>query len=645
MDNPSSDPSQPRRNGSNGRNKSNDKRYKSRGKKPKKAAASLQPEEDVDEFTLQLESQLRLGKKTGSNKKNQISLNQFLHYQSYKELDEYKNRHGGLGPRKRRTSRTSRGSFNDHSPDRYKVPLTGMSFINLNYKFVVDYRSDYKPQELDPNVPVSLEDIIRILAPKGNSCPICLSDEPEAPRMITSCGHILCLKCLISLLDTEIPSFKKRESAAVVEKYRECPLCSSVIRPKEVKPVTIMNVDERFETPKVGHEVIMTLMSRPYNKLFSVPRGMEQVHYQVQNFPFMIMNEQPNLLPYLRLFKADLKYILDTYLAEKQQILATYDEEKALYEDDGKYVQLAIEAIDKDIDTWTRKYNDESVKIPNVQSIVKNDDINSSNSFFYYQTGFNSSVAYVLSPLDIKVLKTNYDDDYSHLPSNVIAKVENIQYEELTPENSLKRYKYLSHLPLGTTIGFIQCNWYKNQFISEETWDHYKADLSKRTKRSNQKLQREERDRKRAQLEEERRTKLFFEKENNRFYNIDDDINDEYEYDYDHEYEFAYDGGNLSGPGVAIVDNREMPLLTAEEMKSNEEKSNEEDAIEETDSSSGGFETTVWGTKIKKSENSSEATSNEDWNAEEMIRKAREEMNKGGKKKKKKLVLLSSNNY
>lgn len=564
------------------------------------------------------ESRSNFDKKRG--KKNQISLNHLLHYQSYKELDEYKTRragtrpgNGGSGTRARRSS----GGRSSGTTDRYKV-LHGMEYINLNYKFVVDYKANYKPQELDPNVPVNLDDIIRILAPMGNPCPICLSDEPEAPRMLTACGHILCLKCLLSMLDTEIPTFKKRESNAVVEKYRECPLCATIIRSKDVKPVTIMNIDERFEVPKVGDDVVMTLMSRPYTKLFSVPRALEHVHYEITNFPWI---SQADLVPYLRLFKADLPYILATYHAEKAQILATYEAEKALYDDDGKFVRLALAEIDKDIELWSQK-SDQTV--PQVQP-AKSETLNSSNSFFYYQTGFNSRVAFVLSPLDIKVLKSNYGDDYANLPSSVIAKVENIQYEELTPENSVKRYKYLAHLPLGTTIGFLQCNWYKNEFISGETWDQFKTDLSKRTKRSQQKLQKEERDRKRAQLDEERRTKQFFEQENNRYYNIE-------------EEEESY--GNFGG--LTITDNR-MPALQEQDGRDQGEAQGEhglenglDKELDHETPEQGGFRTTVWGTRIKK--DSSEA--DEDWEAEEMIRKAREQMNKQGKKKKK--VVLSS---
>lgn len=570
------------------------------------------------EITNQFERQLNLGKK---GKKNQISLNHLLHYESYRESDEYKTRQA-TKPKNR--SRTSRGSF-DYAPDKYKVPLTGMSFINLNYKFVVDYKGNYKPQELDPNVPVSRKDIIRIIAPKGNSCPICLSDEPIAPRMITACGHILCLKCLLSLLDTEIPSFKKKESSAVVEKYKECPLCTCIIRKKECKPVLINNIDERFETPKIGTDVIMTLMSRPHNKLFSVPRSIENVHYQIKNFPSV--TNTPDLSSYSRLFKADLKYILDMYTEEKKQILQAYEEEKLLYDEDSKYTLMAIDEINKELDDWTNRYNEDSTEC---ESIASNDNMNAGNSFFYYETGFNTNTTYVLSPLDIKVLKTNYNDDYGQLPSTIIVKIENIQYEELTPENSMKKYKYLSHLPLGTSIGFIQCNWFKNDFISQDTWSTFKADLSKRSKKTSQKFEREDRNQKRAQQEEERRTKMFFEQENHNFHNSSNHRSDNFTEEY-----YGASGG------LTIVDNRELPSLL-----SKTENTDFEELDTEPSTSSQEFQTTVWGTKIRKTEEAVE----EDLEAEEMIRKAREEMEKNqpsGKKKKKlkKLILLSSNNY
>lgn len=585
---------------------------------------------DID-FSQQLESQLKLSKKmNGKTKKNQVSLNHLLHFQSYEELDEYKN------SQKRRSKpnrkQPHRKSF-DHYPDKYRAPLSGMSFINLNYKFIVDYRGDYRPQQLDPNVPVTPDDIIRIVALKGNACPICLSDEPVAPRMITSCGHILCLKCMISLLDTEIPTNKKKESAAIIEKYNDCPLCGAIIRKKDTKPVLISNHDERFETPKIGDDVIMNLMTRPHNKTFAVPRSIESVHFQITNFPFIEMNDF-DLSSYLRIFKGDLKYIINMYQEEKTEILKSLEEDKQLYNEDGKYHMMAIDQINRDIDLWTSKYNEDK---PNkFDEIPKQEDINSGNCFFFYQTGFNTRTTFVLSPLDIKVLKTNFDDDYSHLPSSIITKVENIQYEELTPENSMKKYKYLSHLPLGTPIGFIQCNWSKNEYIKEETWAIFNEELNKRSKKSNKKFQKEERDKKRAQTEEERKNKLFFERENQM---TSSPLNDYYNQIDNDDYDYYGNGGSLS-----IRDNRDFTSSFAALSVEDEE------AVED-DIAPNSYETTVWGTKIKKSERTgSNEQDEDDWNAEEMIRKAKEEMNrqeaegsKKGKKKKKKLILLSSN--
>lgn len=560
-------------------------------------------------------NKINLGKSPNNTKRNQISLNHLLHYESYKESDDYKTRQHN----RKRETRSPRGSFR-YLPDKYKEPLRGMGFINLNYKFVVDSTGNYNPQELDPNIPVNKENIIRIIVPKGNACPICLSDEPVAPRMITACGHIICLTCVLSLLDTEIPIFKKRENLAIIEKYKECPLCSSIIRKNEMKPVLINNVDERFETPKIGEDVVMTLMSRPYNRLFAVPRQIEQVHYQIKNVPYV--NTNPDISSYLRLFKADLNYILDMYNEEKQQIINTFEQDsKELYNQNKIYVTKAIKEIDDDIQFWTNHYQQQGEK-ESIAAASKTEEINSGNSFFYYETGFNTTTTYILSPLDIKVLKTNYNNDYGMLPTRIIAKVENIQYEELTPENSLKKYKYLSHLPLGSSIGFIQCDWSKNEYISQETWRFFQLDLTKRSKKTYEKFQKEEQARSRAQNEEERRNKLFFQNENNVFHNV---INPR---DYVNQDEYDYEPNGSIG-SLTIVDNRHLPTL-------NSRSPDQQDAIE------SNYETTVWGTKIKKSE-LPPSDHEDDWDAEEMIRKAKQEMDKAnGKKKKKKFILLLS---
>lgn len=569
-----------------------------------------------------LERQAKLGKKVNANsRKNQISINHLLDFQLYRDLPEYQKLQR---PRQRR-----RSSGYDNKPRKQNLFLHGMRFINVNYKFVLDYRKNYNVQQIDPNVPVDTDDILRIIVPKGNACPICLSEDLTAPRMITSCGHILCLTCLLSLLESEVPALMKKESKVIVEKYRDCPLCGSIIRQKDVKPVQIDNVDERFEVPKIKDEVVLTLMSRQPHRVFPLPRHFEELQETIDTFPWAAQTD-PDLSQYLRFFKGDLSYLVSMYEAEKEQIKRAYDEEKELYHDDGKFTRMALKNIDDDLALWSTKFASD---LPEVAKAHQANKLQGAGAtFFYYQTGFKSSTVYVLSPLDIKVLKSSYNNDYALLPSSLIAQVENIRYEELSAETALTKYKYLLHLPQGTTIGFLECKWQNNEYITKETWNTFKADLTKRSKQSSKKFHSEESKRRRALNDEERRTREFFDRENNGHH------------EQEHDWMPPANFGSLS-----ISDYRDLPALSAESHTEEVDASLDEPELQE--SREAQMQRTVWGTSIPKSELQSIEGEDDGWDAEEMIRKAREEMEKHEangtangkkKKKKKKLILLSS---
>lgn len=593
-----------------------------------------------------LESPLTQGRKVnGNSRKNQISINHLLDFQSYRDTEQYAMNH--------QRDRARRRSSSHKKNQPVKVQLTGMKYINVNFKFVVDSRLDYKVQQLDPNVPIDVTNIMSIIAPKA-SCPICLTDDIIAPRMIVSCGHILCLKCVLSLLEHEVPKAKKRESAAIVEKYRECPLCFSIIRKNELKPVIIRYIDEQFEVPKVRDETVLTLMMRDLHKILSMPKAIA-VSNHATDFPDI---NQTDLTSYLRIFKGDHNYMTSMYEVEKAQIIANHEEEKELYGDDLALVQQALSHIDQEVADWTSRlatplkkdhkhahhYDDASLPLPLHQT------------FYYYETGFNAGCTYVLSPLDMKVLKTTYSN-YESLPTSIVAKIENIRYEELSQETSMTKYKYLSHLPIGTQIGFLECDWNNNEYVSQPIWDMYKNDLVKRSKNSNKRFVREERNRKRAESEEEFRLRQFYMEENG--FTSEDLANGKGSFSsYDINNRFASLSVN-GGPMPPLSDN---PLSTESENDNNvNDEAENENAVD--DDENDAYITTVWGTRIKKSQDVHNlpeiAIEDEwdDWDADGLIRKAREENNEndggsdvsgnggighGKKKKKKKLILMSS---
>lgn len=583
---------------------------KNTAKSPKNVPAQRNPRgpktpKNVD-FSEHLELQVRANKKISGLRKNQISINHLLEFSLYRDLPEYQQHR----PPRRNSVKVRRN----------KLYLHGMRFINVNYKFVVDYRKPFKAQQLDPNVPIDTGDVLRIIVPKGNACPICLSDDLVAPRMITLCGHILCLTCLLSLLDSEVPVHKKRESSVIVEKYNDCPLCGSIIRKHDVKPVQVDSVDERFEVPRIGDDVVLTLMLRWSDKIVPIPRHLEAYAGAVELFPWANQTS-PDLSQYSRFFKGDLSYLVSMYELEKEQIRAAYEHDKELYNDDGKLCTLALQNINEDIAHWSEKF---AAAEPEHQQAM---DVHSATAspYYYYETGFKSSTTYVISPLDMKLLRASYNQDYAQLPYSVIAKVENIRYEELSAETASTKYKYLSHLPLGTSLGFLELNWQNNEYITHETWANYKIDLQKRSKASSRKLQKEEKDRRRALNDGERRVREYIERENN---------GDGGPYDKQ-SWMHAASLGSLT-----INDYRDMPALSTEVQTQSSASAENSDG--------DGVKKSVWGTSIPRSEvQSLDYEEADDWDAEEMIRKAKEEIEKqegSGKKgkKKKKLILLSS---
>lgn len=554
------------------------------------------------------ENKTKLAKRySGSSKRNKVNIDHLLDFQSYRDLPEYIESHS--------KARVNRHKDLDRSrkPLPNRIVLRGMEYINVHYKFVVDHRYLYKVQALDPNIPVPLENIVAVIAPVGNACPICLLETPVAPRMMTACGHIICLKCVLSLMATELPKAQKRQAESVIERYRECPLCQKIIRPAELKPVVFNSVDERFDTPRPQCDTILTLMLRPHGSNLALPRSIDEQYPSIDNFPSI--QQSSDLIPYLRILKGDAEYVLQLYSAEKQQINDLYDQERELYNEPRRLRDQALSHIDDEIASWTVQLNTPLATKPEAGPHTMRLD---SSNYFYYQTGFNSNAVYVLSPLDMKVLRATHANEYHMLPSLVVARVENIRFEDLTTEAATSKYKFLSHLPVGTSIGFMECDWRDNEFVNQETWNTFRHDLVQRSKNLQKKFAREEKARIRALEEEETRTRNFFAKENGNAPDL--------------EYESFLDPATFNN--LVISDHHDLPSLPNATRSS----------TRNTDVNKPAQQTTVWGTQIPKAD---DPVSDDEyaWDAEETIRKAKEQLQldaANGKRKKKRVVLLSS---
>ncbi|CCH43548.1 RING finger protein [Wickerhamomyces ciferrii] len=587
-----------------GKNKKNKSREsKVGGGNNRKFSSSSMESINYEDFDLNLEDQVMSGNFKPKGRRGQVSINHLLEF-SLPSREENNHNHTSIRKPRRRSN-------NDD-----KIHLKNDEFVNANYRFIVDYRNDYNGQILDPNLILSNNSILRVIVPRGNYCPICLTEDIIAPRMI-SCGHILCHVCLLSFLDSE-PIQSKKQS--IPKKYKECPLCSEIIKPDNIKPVLINPTDERFEIPKIGQDVILKLMAKPKENILPLPFGLNLNHSKIGNIPWYSDTE---LYPFARIMKGGLKFIIDNYEQDKIGIINQYEEDKLLYNDDGKYVFRAIKEIDTMIESYRKGFNDNfnepNPLVNSIDSLSINENknvskLNDLNCFFFYQTSFNSQTRFFLSSLDIKVLLNIYGS-YDNFPSTLLLKIDNIKYGDQVSLNNLKKFKYFGHLPIGTELAFIEINW--QNMLSPEIKSKFGKELNDRFKKNLNKFKKEDFNKRKVDVEQELKTIDFYKNENEGWGN----------YDFNSVENFA------------TLDDESFPLGDEEN----------ELPTKENESTSKEFLTTVWGTKIPKNKSNEDDNNDniDDFETEELIRLAKEENNEksnGSKKKgrKKKLLVLTS---
>ncbi|EEH45931.1 uncharacterized protein PADG_02081 [Paracoccidioides brasiliensis Pb18] len=116
--------------------------------------------------------------------------------------------------------------------------------------------------------------------------------------------------------------------------------------------------------------------------------------------------------------------------------------------------------------------------------------------FYFYQ----ALPHFYLSPLDIRILKTAFGD-YSQFPSTILPRIERISTGHIVDEDLRKRTKYLSHLPHGCEVSFLECDW--RDIVSPAVLEKFAAELERRRRRNREKAAREEKERIRAERSEE----------------------------------------------------------------------------------------------------------------------------------------------
>ncbi|AGO12463.1 AaceriAER113Wp [[Ashbya] aceris (nom. inval.)] len=466
------------------------------GRKRNERPAPSQDAGDDLEARIQGELQKRTFRAHG--RRAQISIGHLLEL----EVGESASHTGGAvrsgsGPRRRRR----RGS-EEH------VHLQGEAYVNASYRFLVDPRADYTAQKADPNVPLPADSIRRVIAPRGQACPICLAEEVVAPRM-APCGHILCMTCMLQFFAAETNSEAARAPGAYVRRQpKECPLCGSFMRKERCMPVLLADDVEGAHEPSPGDEVELQLMCRPRGSLLALPVQLGVDPAAVGPFP---PARAEALAQYCRIMACDAAYARSLYVRDIEAIRTQYEIDHALYNDGGAFVAPAIAEIEERI----AQCAEEEPALPDLErlSLAPLPEYDDTSAYFFYQTAFPAVTRYFLSPLDVRLLRETFGA-YANFPPVLRVRIEHVHHGSVVTDTTVQRHRYFGHLPTGCELAFLDVDWRGHPAVPPAVFQGYASELANRRRQLRVRQLREDKLKKRYEEQLEREQSDFYQREN-----------------------------------------------------------------------------------------------------------------------------------
>lgn len=425
-------------------------------------------------------------------------------------------------------------------------------YVHANYRFIVFPNRNYHSQAENADVHLDWDSVLQVLVSaqtQAASCPICLST-PVAPRM-ARCGHIFCLPCLIRYMhakDDENPGPEKKA------RWKKCPICYDSVYNSETRPVRWFRGQEG-DLPIEGGDVVLRLMKRDPGNTLALPRDGAESLGPEEDIPWYHAAE---VADYARIMKGGEDYMISQYDTEIEDLRRQEVEDELLFGDETTWSQKAISAIadskeksqgmgnppatprqpaakkpvrepisigpppDEVAVMYEAQHAAKSGKsvptpeIDNLSDAVNNvhldstsaskdkhkETASSDHSFYFYQ----ALPQFYLSSLDVRILKAAFGE-YSLFPATILPRVEHISTGHVVDDELRKRFKYLSHLPQGCEVNFLECDW--RDVVVPEVLEAFRPETERRRKRNRDKEVREEKDRIRAEREEDEKRWSF----------------------------------------------------------------------------------------------------------------------------------------
>ncbi|PSK34904.1 hypothetical protein B9Z65_1487 [Elsinoe australis] len=488
-----------------------------------------------------------------SSRKGQTSITHLMNF-SLPPRPQNQHQHRFNNSRGFRSNRTWGLGSGYHAVDKAR-------YVHANYRFIVDPRAEYKVQAIDADIHLDWNKILQILVSSQSqqaSCPICLGT-PTAPRM-AKCGHIFCMPCLIRYMHSEDEALRPGEKRP---RWKKCPICHDAVYTTETRPVRMYQGQES-EPPREGMDVVLRLVRRKAGSTLALPRESPDPITKGDDIPWYFAAEVMDYARIMKgsedymLEQFDFDIASIKVLEQEDELMFGEDSEwtgraiRLLYEAKEKVKGIGNppEQPKKPEETKPKRppieFNADDSDVPEMYSIqqatrsgqsIPNGNTTSADSaptpvegtaslavssaqesalsmrladfkarqyaertpdqYLFYQ----ALLHYYLSPLDIRILKDAFVT-YESFPSSILPRIERVSAGHIVDDDLRKRVKYLSHLPYGCEVGFLECDW--TDTVPPPILEKYKPELDRRRKRYSDKEAREEKERIRAERAEDK---------------------------------------------------------------------------------------------------------------------------------------------
>jgi hypothetical protein len=340
-------------------------------------------------------------------------------------------------------------------------------------------------------------------------------------------------------------------------KSKKCPICWDSIYVSETRPVR-WYIGQESEPPREGGDIVLRLVKRRPNSTLAMPRESADTVAKGEDIPWYFAAE---VMDYVRVMKGSEDYMLQQYDEAIAAIELLEKEDELMFGEDAEWTGRATRTLreakekvkgignppaqpkkpdpvveEPKIERPPIEFNENEDGVPEMylqrQAIAvpapvqttdptaSSEEIpQSSPSNFVPRTladmrqrqfekpqpseylFYHGLLHYYLSPLDIRILKAAFGS-YSAFPSSLLPRVERVSSGHVVDDDLRRKTKYLSHLPYGCEVGFLECDW--RDVVSPAVLKEFQPLLDRRRKRNTEKDTREEKERIRIEKDQER---------------------------------------------------------------------------------------------------------------------------------------------